>query len=163
MLKKKLSFILPLFILALTGCTTAYKPYGFSGGYSDIALSESLYKISFEGNAFTSKELVQNYLLRRCAELTAQKGYKYFVIVNENTEVSQRTITTPTTVQTNSMGTSMGNGNVFSNGYSTINYGQTRTLNEYKDIVVVKLLKDNKKYTNALNANIILSNFKPTA
>ncbi|WP_010598310.1 CC0125/CC1285 family lipoprotein [Rickettsiella massiliensis] len=160
--KRNILFILSLLILTLTGCATAYQPYSLGSGYRDIALSENTYKVSFRGNAFTSNELVQNYLLRRCAELTVQKGYKYFVIVNENTEVSHETITTPTTVQTNSMGTFMGNGSVFSNSYSTINHGQTATLNKYKDIVVIKLLKNNKNDINALNADIVLSNFKHT-
>ncbi|WP_218814015.1 CC0125/CC1285 family lipoprotein [Rickettsiella endosymbiont of Dermanyssus gallinae] len=159
MSKKKCFFLLPLLTLALTGCATTYQPSGFSGGYEDIQLSENIYKISFNGNSFASKELVQNYLLRRCADVTIQKGYKYFVILNENIEVSRRTITTPATVQTNSINTFMGN-SVSSNGYSTINYGQNITSNRYGDIAVIKLLKNNNKYANALNAEIILSNFQ---
>ena len=67
-----------LLVFFLSGCITPYQKMGLGGGYSDMALSEDTYKVTFRGNSDTSQEYVQNMLLRRCAEITIQNGYKYF-------------------------------------------------------------------------------------
>ena len=66
-------------LLALSGCATTYQPRGFTGGFRDFKLTDDTYMVSFLANAFTSPEAVQIYLLYRCAELTVEKGFEYFV------------------------------------------------------------------------------------
>jgi hypothetical protein len=63
-------------------CATTYQPVGFTGGYSDQRLDDNTVQISFRGNGFTAPETVHSYLLRRCAEITLQDGYNYFVLVD---------------------------------------------------------------------------------
>jgi len=67
----------------LAGCTTAYQPDGLSGGYSERMLASNTAQVAFRGNRLTPPDTVHSYLLRRCAELTLQDGYSYFVIVHE--------------------------------------------------------------------------------
>lgn len=66
----------------LTSCSTSYQPLGFTGGYSDQRLDNNTAQVSFRGNGFTAPETVHSYLLRRCAEVTLQNGYNYFVLVD---------------------------------------------------------------------------------
>ncbi|MGV2289712.1 hypothetical protein AAHK20_13460 [Trinickia sp. YCB016] len=65
----------------LTACVTAYQPHGATGGYTDRRIDDETYYVKFQGNGYTSRELVQRYFLFRCAELTELSGFKYFVIL----------------------------------------------------------------------------------
>jgi len=69
-------------VCALAGCATAYQPDGVSGGYADRRLNYNTAQVSFRGNWFTTTEALHYYLLRRCADVTLQNGYNYFVLVN---------------------------------------------------------------------------------
>jgi len=57
-----------------------------TGGYSEQQIEGNRYRVTFVGNQFTSRERVENYLLYRAAELTLQKGYDGFTIVQRDTE-----------------------------------------------------------------------------
>lgn len=80
---------MPLRLIALSvaclmaGCTTAYQPDGISGGYSDRLIANNTAQVTFRGNRLTAPDTLHSYLLRRCAELTLQDGYNYFVLVHE--------------------------------------------------------------------------------
>jgi hypothetical protein len=67
-------------VCLLTSCATAYQPDGVAGGYSDRRLAGNAVQVSFRGNRFNSPEMLQSYLLRRCADVTLQNGYDYFVV-----------------------------------------------------------------------------------
>lgn len=85
--------ILPLLLaLGLAACATAtpYQPLKDGRGYSEQKLESNRYKIAFAGNSQTPKQTVENYLLYRAAELTLQKGYDYFVLVQQGTDAETR-------------------------------------------------------------------------
>lgn len=63
----------------LSGCATSYAPKDESGGYTEKQLAEDRYEIYFYGNQHTSVQKVWYYWLYRCAELTLEKGYHYFI------------------------------------------------------------------------------------
>ena len=67
----------------IAGCTTAYQPDGVSGGYSDKLLAANTAQVTFRGNRMTTPDTIHSYLLRRCAEVTQQDGFNYFVLVHE--------------------------------------------------------------------------------
>jgi len=69
-------------ILGAVGCATGYGKDGFSGGYSDSKLSRDRFQVTFQGNGYTSVSTVKTYLLFRCAELTVENGFDYFVILD---------------------------------------------------------------------------------
>jgi hypothetical protein len=75
-------------LIAAGGCATPYQQRGFRGGYSDARIGQDTVLVSFKGNGYTSKERVQLYLLYRCAEVTRQHGYDYFVVANGSTETA---------------------------------------------------------------------------
>ncbi|HET7437509.1 MAG TPA: hypothetical protein VFN10_22585 [Thermoanaerobaculia bacterium] len=64
--------------LVLIGCTTAYQPSGATGGFSEVKLSETSYQVRFRGNGYTGPGQVQQFMLRRAAELALENGYRYF-------------------------------------------------------------------------------------
>lgn len=66
--------------LILSACATKYGPSGLGGGYSDQKIDEDSYIVSFHGNGYASEERVWNFWIYRCAELTKQKGFDYFLL-----------------------------------------------------------------------------------
>lgn len=150
----------------LVGCSTSYKPEGLTGGYADMALNQDTYQVSFRGNAYTSSDQVQTFLLRRCAELTIKNGYRYFVILDSNVNVNTSYYQTPATVQTSTYGYYQGNvmgdgyyGSGSENSLTTINPGTTSVQNRYKAIAIIKMMESNDDIPHALDAVIIRRNF----
>lgn len=68
----------------IAGCATAYQPDGVSGGYSDKVLAGNTAQVTFRGNRLTTPATVDDFLLRRCAEVTLQDGYNYFVVAQKD-------------------------------------------------------------------------------
>ena len=89
--------------LMLAGCTAAtpYQPYrpegvsGVHGGYSDQQLAVDRYVVRFHGNDLTSRDRVEGYMLYRAAELTLQRGYDWFLVVDRHTEQDTRSYAQP--------------------------------------------------------------------
>ena len=77
------NILLTLMVFGLVGCTTPYQSKGITGGYTETQISENIWKVSAAGNAFTSTPKLNDYALLRASELTINKGYKYFVVVNK--------------------------------------------------------------------------------
>lgn len=91
----KLFMGLFLLMFIIAGCATPYQRRGFAGGYSDFQIDSNTFKVQFRGNGYTSSETVEIYALYRCAEVTLEAGYDYFIIVNERGEISRQTTATP--------------------------------------------------------------------
>lgn len=72
-----------LAVLVLQGCAvpTAYQPHAYTGGYSERRITDDMYEVMFSGNGNTPKATVERYFLYRCAELTKEKGYRYFAVL----------------------------------------------------------------------------------
>jgi len=89
--------------LVLAGCSTAtpYQPYrpeaagGIHGGYSDHQLAPDRYLVRFHGNELTARDRVEGYMLYRAAELTLQRGYEWFLVVDRHTEHDTQTYVQP--------------------------------------------------------------------
>lgn len=83
--------IMPM-LLFLGACAvpTPYQPATNGFGYTEQQIENNRFRVSFDGNSSTPRETVQNYLLYRAAELTVQKGYDYFTVVDRDLERSTR-------------------------------------------------------------------------
>lgn len=89
----------------LTGCATGYQEAGpWSGGFTDVQLNESMFKVSFSGNEFTSMERAEDLTLLRSAELTLAHGFRYFLIVQSDAHTEESLYTIPATATTTSTG-----------------------------------------------------------
>lgn len=78
--------------LLLSACS-GYTPYQRignrrDGGYSHSRQSDNTYTVTYQGTEFSKPEQIYDYALLRCAELTVECGYKFFV-VNSNNERSR--------------------------------------------------------------------------
>jgi hypothetical protein len=87
--KNRAIALLGIGLLFLASCATKYAPATGSfwdghTGYSEIPFDSTTYQVTFCGNNNTSDEVVNRYALYRCAELTSQRGFDYFVILNDN-------------------------------------------------------------------------------
>jgi hypothetical protein len=102
---------LPLLFIAFTlsGCATAYKPQGLSGGFSEAQLDRNVFRVSFKGNGYTSRERAEEMALLRSAELTLNSGFTHFAIINGQSYQKYSTITTPTQSTTTGSFTAVGN------------------------------------------------------
>jgi hypothetical protein len=83
--------------LVLAACVgpTPYQPLApEQGGYTEERLSENQYRVVFTGNARTPPARVEQFLLRRAAELTLKSGYDWFRPTNRVVEGKIRTIQT---------------------------------------------------------------------
>jgi hypothetical protein len=96
---KNLALFFILLVFA-TGCATPYKPDGLTGGFSETQLDENVFKVSFSGNGYASKERAADFSLLRSAELALEHGYNFFIIVDASEYTKIETHTTPTTYQT---------------------------------------------------------------
>ena len=147
-----------LLILSLAGCATSYQPNGINGGYTDMALNENTYFVSFNGNRYTSSEITQSYALRRSAELTLNKGYAYFVVMNQNTAVSSQVVQTPETIDTQTA-SDFSQHHENSTSHTTIQPSSAYAVNSYKSGMTIRMLHSNQDYPQAYDAAVILSNY----
>ena len=76
-------------VILVFNCSTPYQPKGALGGYSSFQLKENNYKVSFKGNQHTTAEIVFDYLLRRCAEVTVEEKGKYFIVYEDSSYVDK--------------------------------------------------------------------------
>jgi hypothetical protein len=53
--------------------------------------------VSSKGNGFTGRQKAESFLLYRCAEVTLNDGYDYFVLASEDTESKHEYSSTPST------------------------------------------------------------------
>jgi len=92
---------LPLILAAglLTACMspTPYQPRleGQSTGYTDRALTQNRYRVTFTGNSATPRETVESYLLLRAAEVTRAAGFTSFMFDTRNTKANHSYQTIP--------------------------------------------------------------------
>jgi hypothetical protein len=77
--------VLGLLLAACAGGPTLYQQAQDGYGYSEQRIEENRYRVSFAGNAATSRQTVEDYLLYRGAELTVQTGHDWFEVVHRNT------------------------------------------------------------------------------
>ena len=86
--------VFPLLLAAglLAGCMTptpyAPRTEGQRTGYTDRALTQTRYRVTFTGNSVTPRETVESFLLLRAAEVTRAAGYSAFMFDTRNTRAN---------------------------------------------------------------------------
>ncbi len=93
---KRITGVLLLLFL-VSGCATAYKAKGYSGGYSSTQLGENIFQVTFVGNGKTSRERANDFALLRSAEIALANNFEYFVIEDTQQYSKHSTYTTPRT------------------------------------------------------------------
>jgi len=75
--------VLSAAVLLLAGCLgpTPYQVRQSNGGFGERAAGTDRWFVEFYGNGNTSRDTVLAYWMYRCAELTVEKGYDYFILL----------------------------------------------------------------------------------
>ncbi len=90
--------LISLVLLPVTGClTTEYqaRDWLFGEGYSESRISETMYRVDFQCSQETPENLCEAYLFRRCAELTRNAGFDYFVMEEHGTTLHVKDTVVP--------------------------------------------------------------------
>lgn len=96
----RLSMTIALCVL-LAGCGgTPYQREAFMGGYDEIQLEENVFRVRFKGNGGTRAERAEDFALLRSAEITLEKGFTHFAIVDSRDRLDQSLHSTPSTSYT---------------------------------------------------------------
>lgn len=149
-----------LVALILAGCRTPYmaydceptgEPWPFpgwncKGGYSELELGSETYQVSFSGrNISTAKS--QDYALLRAAELTLEKGHRYFLVLGTRSQTDVQLHSSPGASQT----TLVDDGFAFTTGYG----GGTSSTRLPQASYVIRVLDDSGEHPNAYDALMI--------
>jgi hypothetical protein len=69
-----------LCLISFYGCSTPspYAANGLRGGFKETKISDNKFQVVYQGNGFTGGDMVWNYWMHRCAELTKEKGFTAF-------------------------------------------------------------------------------------
>jgi hypothetical protein len=87
-MKRKCNYIVAVLSMALLSACGPSKYTALSDtwnkayGYEDTPLDETTYQVTYHGDASLNAATVDRYALFRCAELTVEKGYDYFVVMD---------------------------------------------------------------------------------
>lgn len=71
-------------LVAIASCYT-YQPYSalYQYGYSDTRLDDNIFRVSYTGTYNQPETEIYESLLYRCAQLTLEHGYDYFLMEAE--------------------------------------------------------------------------------
>lgn len=75
----------------LISCSTGYVRHSIIGGFSERMVNDGIWEVSFRGNGYTRKEKAERFCMRRCAELTIEKGEGYFKIIDNKLSTEENT------------------------------------------------------------------------
>jgi hypothetical protein len=129
---KKIMTFLACAVVLCSGCSTSYKPLGWTGGYSEIKLSENSYIVMFTGNGYTSYNSVLVMFYKRVKEIASSSGYNFY------------TLTEDQILQNSELTTSRGmSGNL-----------QLNTVNKYTVKGFLRLYKRGEQPINAVPVNL---------
>ncbi len=128
-------------ICCTIGCATRYQQRGFRGGYTSTRVGSDTVLVSFKGNGYTSKERVKLYLLYRCAEVTRQYGYDYFIVSSGDTEAKTAYVSS---YSANTTGSAYATENYAFGSAQTFGSGSTIPIHKYGTEAMIKMFKGQK-------------------
>jgi hypothetical protein len=133
--------------ILFSGCigsdyTSADNPWKL--GYSEVQLNQRVFRVSYAGYGIP-QSACDEFALMRAAQITREKGFKYFMLVNERQSSSSQIMSTPGTYNA-STGLYSG-GSLFSANYPVSS-------------ITIKMLNDANDQRNVLDADLIWNSLK---
>lgn len=88
-------FVPALLALSLAACATAAPPYAASTspgrpGYSDLRIEQNRFRVTYRAPGGADARLIENYALRRAAQVTLENGDEWFIVDHRNFEPAGR-------------------------------------------------------------------------
>ena len=149
-----------LLLTILTSCATPYQPMGALGGYQEEQLAPDIYRVAFFGNRYTNPQTATEYVIHRCADLTEQRGYRYFGILAVSDQSITPTFTTPARAYTTGTVSGHAIGNMAFGSYTGTTFytpAQTLQFNFPRPVITIKMFNAWPKGANLVDASSILS------
>jgi hypothetical protein len=143
----------------MASCATPYTNNGLLGGYSDTTLAPDVYRVSFQGNGYTSSETTRDFALLRAADLTRSHGYRYFGIVNEADGGQSGVINTPGTSFTSMSAQRVGNA-VYGNATTTFIPGASIPFFFPKSGLLIRCFKERPPAAFVLDGEFVASSLR---
>lgn len=158
-----------LITFLLVSCATGYHKNMFNGGFEDFKIANDTYIVSFSGNGYTSEDRSFKYALRRCAELTKEKRYRYFEILGSTLKWDSYSYRTPIIAKTESKSNISSFGNYGYGTYNSYDTGKTTSettfsggdeITSYHPKAKIMIKMYHKKSNNMIDSEAILDNFQ---
>ena len=146
--------------VALGGCATGYQDSGFAGGFEETALAPNIYRVRFQGNGYTSASRAEDLALLRSADLTLQKGFRYFGLADASSSNSVSTYRTPTTTTTNANASVIGN-SIYGNATSTTYGGNVMFVSKPSAVNLVVMMNEKPEGAMVFDAAFICGSIGP--
>lgn len=121
-------------LLCAAGCATPYQRDAYSGGYSEVRIDARTFEVTVRGNGHTRRQRVSAMLTYRCAELTQESGFDYFIVVDSGRDAQQQIIETSGSYSGSS--TSYGGGTTTSGAYT---HGQKYTFTRHSANATIRM------------------------
>ncbi len=158
---------LPLILLiSLSSCVTPYKPAGLLGnGYTDTRIDSNTAMVNIKANQALGEMKVQTYLYRRCAEVTINSGFDYFIIVSHSVNEVTTLRTDPGSYDTQKVHVKDDEGHKTTVEQEVYVPGGTYESSHFKGNATIKMYSGTKPANNpnAYNAEDVLLNTQVTA
>ncbi len=120
-------------------------------GYKDTQLNENTFKVSYAGYGIPSS-LAEEYAMLRAAELTVQKGFKYFNIVDERSSSTTQTYLIPQQTSTRGTITATSSNTAVYSGTTT---GGIISASYDRPIATIVIAMTNSQSPSSVDANIV--------
>jgi hypothetical protein len=149
------------FLTLVVSCTrcTPYQSKGLMGGYSDTKLAPDVIRVNFAGNAYTSGERAQDFTLLRAAQLTLTNGYKYFVVLDEQSYNKVSAFTTPGQSYTRGTAFAYGDYGTYS-GTTTYMPPTTHVMHKPRSGLLIKCFNEKPDNVQAFDASFVEQSIK---
>ena len=140
-----------IFLLINSACSTYYKKKINQDGYYEKRVNDREFKVGFEGNNYTSDEVLTRFFMRRCAEIALKYNYTYFNIIEKNIKTKSSIVNSGGYPMTKARLTALSYSGR-SDDYPTIQ----KTIKNHVIEGVIALFHENEKSNNAFRADEIL-------
>ena len=168
--------IFRLSLLLICVSCSSYHARDWSGvGYSELAIQDNTYKVTFTGGEGDTLDEVRNHFLHRCAELAVLNGKQYFTVEENDEQKYHHDEGSMTFSDTHSTSTAhldalatyapdyaALHGTGFGHGHSsTHSHTINRKYNTYERSAVVHFYKKGQQPEHAYDAQLIMRQFTP--
>ena len=145
----------------ILGCATPYAPNSLPGGYSEVQLDKNVFRVTFEGNGYTSQANTEEMALLRSAEVALQNGFTHFQLAGSSSSARQALLPMPS--QSTTTGTVSSVGNTAYLRSTTTTTGGTPLLARFPTVVHTVVCYDGRPNTDALvfDAQLVLNSLGP--
>jgi hypothetical protein len=122
-------------------------------------LAPDVFRITFQGNGYTSAERTQDFALLRAADLSLSHGFYYFVVINEAQGGNVSSFTTPGQSYTTANATAYGR-SVYGSATTTYIPPQTFTFFKPRSGIMIRCFVERPEGAFAFDAKFLVKSLR---